>query len=68
MDIIDTETYGKRFLDALIFNGHGIHGRTRKNKCLIENISVFFRGFRGHNICLYQIEAEKNWLIFQERI
>jgi hypothetical protein len=31
------------------YYGHGIHGRTRKDKTISRNFSVFFRGFRGYS-------------------
>jgi len=41
---------------VFLFNRHGIHGRTQKNKNYSRNTSVFFRGFRGHNIYPYQVK------------
>jgi hypothetical protein len=42
---------------VFLFNGHGIHEKTRKNKCLKRNFSVYFRGFRGNNIDIYHLEG-----------
>jgi len=42
-----------------LLNGHGIHGKTRENKCLNGSFFVSFRGFRGKNICLISYKNKK---------
>jgi hypothetical protein len=42
-----------------LLNGHGIHGKTRKNKCLNGSFFVSFRGFRGKNIHLFSVIRNK---------